>query len=291
MGPQAVPFRQPLVRVAQRCWLPSDHTTDFVALCAAALESSAAHTVVASVSAARLHGLWLPRVSGVVHLASADPTRAGRNMTRTRRSPLVAHRFQLRAQDVVLVQGLPVTSLARTWRDLAQYLSLPDLVAAGDSALRAGAHRADMDELAKSMRHAPRAIVLRQALELLDERSRSRPESHLRVAVAGLTVVRFGVNEPVYRDEGGWLAEPDLSLPAAKLALEYQGSDHAEAGRMRRDLSRFRDLRDEAWLALPYGPTETFGHPDQIRAEVRREVWNRAPELLVRPSRQHNRRR
>jgi very-short-patch-repair endonuclease len=90
----------------------------------------------------------------------------------------------------------------------------------------------------------------------------------------------FLVNEPVYRARGGWLAEPDLALDGAKIALEYQGIDHADPDRMRRDLTRFADLRGEGWLVLPYGPAEVFGRPWQIAAEVRAAVRARAPGLL-----------
>ena len=275
--------------MAQRCWLTAEEAADFTVVCAAALESSAPHTVLASFTAARLHGLWLPGKSDVVHLASAQLGVPGRSMTRTRRSPFVAHRFELRPQDVVLVAGLPVTSIARTWRDLAREMSLPDLVAAGDSALRAGATRRELADLLDASPFAPRSANARRAVELLDERSRSRPESHLRVAVSGLSIEPLGVNIPVYRDEGGWLAEPDLSLPGAKLALEYQGVDHAEIDRMRRDMTRFVDLRAEQWLVLPYGPAEVFRRPAHIRAEVRREIWQRAPHLVRAPSRHRNR--
>lgn len=287
--PPYLPSDSRRVRIAQRCWLSTEEAGEFEIVCAAAIESSAPFTVLAVFTAARLHRLWLPECSDVIHLASAQPGTAGRAMTRTRRPPFVAHRYQLAPDDITLVDGLPVTSLARTWRDLARYLDLPDLVAAGDSALRAGAKLHQLAALLDASPFAPRSRTARRALDLLDARSRSRPESHLRVAVSGLSIEPFGVNTAVYRAESGWLAEPDLSLPAAKLALEYQGSDHAEIARMRKDITRFADLRSENWLVLPYGPAEVFSRPSAIRAEVRREIWQRAPHLLLAPSRHHNR--
>jgi hypothetical protein len=88
------------------------------------------------------------------------------------------------------------------------------------------------------------------------------------------------VNVPVSRRDGGWLGEPDLSLEEARLGLEYQGEDHAKVPRMRKDLTRFKDFRDEHWLMLPYGPAEVFARPWTILAEARREVLDRAPHLL-----------
>jgi len=115
---------------------------------------------------------------------------------------------------------------------------------------------------------------------MLDARSRSRGESHLRVAIWTPDLPRFEVNAVVYRGEGGWLAEPDLSLAEARLALEYQGKDHAKVRRMRGDITRRRDMRSEGWLTLDYGPAEVFGRPWTIAPEVRAELSERAPWLI-----------
>jgi hypothetical protein len=201
-------------------------------------------------------------------------------MGRTRRPELTAHRLQLSDDDVVLARGLPMMTPARTWLDLASVLSLPDLVAAGDSALRSGCTRAELDAVVRRNAGKRGARRAREALALLDPRSRSRPESHLRVAVSAPDLPPFDVNEPIHRDEGGWLAEPDLSLAEAKLALEYQGVDHADPKRMRADLTRQTDLRQAGWLCLPYGPAEVFRRPYAVAAEVRADVRLRAPHVL-----------
>lgn len=270
-----------LRRIARRCWVTPEQAADPVGRCSAVLATCMPDTVIASITAALLHRLWLPtEIDRRIHVAAAVPDQRGRLMTRTQRPEIVAHRFQLRPEDIVLIDGVPVTSLARTWRDLAMVFSLPDLVAAGDCALRAGA---TLDELrsvleASSRRHnAARAWT---ALSLLDARSRSRPESHLRVAVSGGGMPKFEVNVAISRKEGGWLAEPDLSLEEAMIALEYQGADHAEVKRMRRDITRSVDVRRNDWAILPYGPAEVFGEPWLIWDEVRDLVEVRAPQLL-----------
>lgn len=271
-------------RIARRCWLPEEYANDLVARCAAALATSADETVIASITAARIHGLWLPDLPEVIHLATAQPDRASRSMTRTRRPEFRAHRRMLTAGDRTTVNGLDVMSVARTWLDLAAVLAVPDLVAAGDSALRGGC---TLEQLQGAVSRSVRLRGVRrarEALPLLDKRSRSRPESHLRVAVSAPDMPRFEVNEPVYRDDGGWLAEPDLSLAEARLALEYQGADHADLKRMRKDITRDTDMRRERWLTLAYGPAEVFKRPWEIRPEVRRFIRERAPHLL-RPSR------
>lgn len=270
------------VRLARRCWIREVEADDLDARCAAALATSSPDSVLVGPTAARLHGLWLPDLDDVIGIATASPGRPGRDMTRSRRPEFRAHRLQIPEEDTMVLRGLPVTTPARTWRDLAPVLGLPALVAAGDSVLRTGTPQADIADVVRRAVGARHVRRLRAALGMLDGRSRSRPESHLRVAVSGDGMPRFAVNEPIHRAVGGWLAEPDLSLADARLALEYQGSDHADPRRMRRDLTRSMDLRSEGWLVLAYGPAEVFGRPWEIRAEVRAAIAHRAPTLLRR---------
>jgi hypothetical protein len=268
------------VRIARGCWLPAEFADDLDARCVAALATCAEDTVVAFITAARIHELWLPGLPDEIHLATAQPERLSRGMTRTHRPEFRAHRRTLTDADRTVVGGVRVMSIERAWIDLAPVLSLPDLVAAGDSALRGGATVERLAAVIERSCHVRGVRRAREALPLLDERSRSRPESHLRIAASAPNLPRFEVNEPVYRDDGGWLAEPDLSLAEAKIALEYQGEEHAEVGRMRKDITRATDMRDERWLVLEYGPAEVFGRPWKIAPELVHHVRERAPRLL-----------
>jgi very-short-patch-repair endonuclease len=83
------------------------------------------------------------------------------------------------------------------------------------------------------------------------------------------------VNAAIYSAGGEWLAEPDLSYEDVRLALEYNGADHADRRQMRRDITRELDMRRRGgWERMVFGPAEVFGRPDQIGLtvrEVRRE--------------------
>ncbi len=225
--------------------------------------------------------MWLPSGHDDIHVAAAHAVHPSRHLSRSRRPEFRGHRRQLVETDRQLVDGVPVTSPARTWRDLAAVLSLPDLVAAGDSVLRTTTSIGELTEVVRRTGGQRGARFARAALTMLDARSRSRPESHLRVALVVNGLPPFEVNEAVYRDEGGWLAEPDLSLAEAKIAIEYQGGDHAELVQMRRDLTRFTDLRTSGWNVLAYGPAETFARPWTAPNEVRALLRKRAPHLLA----------
>ena len=89
------------------------------------------------------------------------------------------------------------------------------------------------------------------------------------------------MNAAVHDVHGQWLGEPDLSLREAKLALEYQGAEHADVDRMRRDMTRLPDFRRAGWEVLLYGPAEVLRRPALIAPEIRAILLRRAPHLLV----------
>lgn len=239
-------------------------------------------TVVVGAAAAALHGLWLPCAPTTPEFATAWQGRRSAQMPRARKPEFKTHRRAIPPSQQTAVSGIPVTSLARTWWDLAADLRLPDLVAAGDRALQLGCTREDIAQIVRAMARRRGNVLARHAADLLDARSRSRPESHIRVALRQAGLDCFEVNEPVTNEHGEWLAEPDLSCCEAKIALEYQGAEHANAGRMRRDITRLTDLRRHGWLVLLYGPAEVFTFPWQIAPEVRKLIGGRAPGLLLR---------
>ncbi len=169
------------------------------------------------------------------------------------------------------VDGLDVTCIERTWIDIAERLTLLDVVAAGDSALRGGAGTDSLADAVGRGRGRRGVRAARAALTLLDARSRSRPESHLRAGFVLRGLVPSGVNQPVFDDLGQWLAEPDLSFDDARLAVEYNGADHATTDRMRRDMTRQVDLGDRGgWQTVAFGPAQVFGRLDQCAAYVAR---------------------
>jgi len=160
-------------------------------------------------------------------------------------------------------------------------MSVPDLVAAGDAALHLNvAVTEDLRLAAERRARRPGALRMRVAAGLLDGRSRSRPESHLRVALVTAGLPRPRVNQPVSDEHGGWLAEPDLAYFEARLAIEYQGADHADPRRMRKDSARYMDLRRAGWEVLYYTADQVFTRPYQVVDDVCRVLAARAPHLL-----------
>ncbi|HZE49906.1 MAG TPA: hypothetical protein VE074_10100 [Jatrophihabitantaceae bacterium] len=280
-----------LVRVARGVWRAPSAVDDFPALCAALLQAMPPGTVIGGLSAARLHGLWLPddRHRRVEVIIRGDPA-LPRQIAGSRRAEVRARRRTLHPRDIASRDGVPLTSVACTWCDLASPLSMADLVAAGDSALRSGC---DVDALRDALHRAFRrrgVVKARTALPLLDARSRSRPESHLRYALVSTGLPSPEVNAPIFSERGEWLAEPDLHYKAARLALEYNGAEHADPSRMRHDITRDLDYQWADWRVITFGPKQVFGRPDQVATLVRAVLAERGPQLLGRrPARRSSR--
>lgn len=261
-----------LIRLSHGLRRDPEHVAEPSARAAALLSVCPAGSVLAGFTAARLHGLWLPSAVGeerlevIVHRDGGPPNVRSYN----KRLELRSRRQHLATDEVVELRGLPVTSLARTWLDLAASLRDGDLVALGDSALRAGARLSEMTKLVIRARHRPGVVRARRVLPMLDPRSRSHPESWLRWVVLDAGLPRPEVNVAIFDDRHQWLCEPDLSYFDVRLALEYNGHHHADVDRMRADITRTIDVEERgSWRVVVFGPTEVYRRPDLVVRRVR----------------------
>jgi hypothetical protein len=260
-----------LVRVTRGVWRSGDAVDTLAGRAAALLAATPDGSVTGGLAAAHLHALWLPdECEPDVELllrryASVPKAHAG-----TRRREIRGRRRILAPDEVTYLDGLPITTPARTWVDLGEHLGMADLVAAGDSVLRGGTSADELAVVASRAVHRRGIVRVRAALPLLDARSRSRPESHLRYALVSSGLPAPQVNEPIYDENGQWLGEPDLSYDDVRLAIEYNGADHGEVRRMRRDITREVDIGFRGhWRTITFGPVEVFRRPDQTAAYVR----------------------
>jgi hypothetical protein len=259
------------IRITHGVWRSSEQVADLAGRVSAVLAACPDRTVVAGLTAARLHGFWLPdRADGPVEVIVHRDRPLPASRPGSRRGELRARRRVLRDDEIGYLDGIPVTSEARTWLDLADRLALPDLIAAGDFVLRGATTPAELERLLRRGAHRRGIVRARAALPLLDPRSRSRPESHLRHALASAGLPAPAVNQPIFSASGEWLAEPDLSYDDVRLALEYNGADHAGERRMRRDITRGVDVAHRGgWHTVTFGPAEVFGRPDVVAVLVR----------------------
>ena len=245
-----------------------------------ALGSMPVDTVLSHRSAAQVWGLWIPRFDGI-EVTSPAGARGSRYTTSIQRRSVIAHRRITAGEDVVLHGGLPVTSLERTWLDLAAILDAYDLVAAGDSALRGGADAAILGVRVAGQHRLRGTRLARTTVGMLDVRSRSRPESRIRAALVLAGLPKPRVNEPIYDEHGQWLAEPDLHYREAKVALEYMGADHADVDQMRKDSIRLLDQQRIDWAVRTYTAPHAYRRLWEVVDDVTVLLSRRAPQLLT----------
>ena len=193
-------------------------------------------------TAARLWGLPLPwplDVDLALHVSVPNSRRAIDTLD------AVGHKAAIGADHVRTLDGLPVSSPHRVWRELGSRTALPGAVALGGAIVRLGL--ATRDQLA---RHAEvlglrGRRTLAAAAPMIDERAESIPESLLRVALVSAGLPALLVNEDLLDDDGRFVARPDLRFRDFHLVVEYDGDGHrTDRAQWRKDVHRFGAIED-----------------------------------------------
>ncbi|WP_409328452.1 DUF559 domain-containing protein [Trujillonella humicola] len=258
-------LRHPGVRRLSRdTYLPRALADDVDSRVAAVLLTAPPGAVASHRTAAELWGLQIPlqprdaRVHLTVDPGSSVRARQDRCIHRTARVPA----------DLTESRGLPVTTPARTWRDLASVLEPAALLAVTDQVLRRFCSPGDLtDALARRPggRGARRA---RDVLPLGNPRAGSPMESVLRWLLhdAGLPgpVLQYRIVD----GDGRILAEVDMAWPEHRLVVEFDGDVHRERDVFVRDLRRQNGIVLTDWTVLRYTSADTQGRPDAVVGEI-----------------------
>ena len=224
------------------------------------LRGTASHT-----SAARAWGIELVQRDSPVEVT------VGRDRSRASWPAAVVHRRDLAPEDVVLVDGLRLTTPLRTVLDLARSLPLEQAVAAADSALRSGL--VTLDALLAAARALPTARGLSRVsrvVSLVDPSSGSVLESVCRVlfALAGLPAAhtQFSVRGP----GGRILGRVDFAWPEQRLVVETDGfAFHADRRSYRDDRRRTNALVVAGWRVLRFSWEDVLHDPANVVQAVR----------------------
>jgi len=234
--------------------------------------------VISHASAALLWGLPHTR-QDVVHVTqSAAPHHASADVRR--------HRCPLPEDDVVLLDGRRVTSLARTAVDCALGMSASDAMAVADAALRAGAQQDDL--LARLADLAGRRGVrrARAVLELADAGAESAGESRLRHLVlrSGLPVPQTQLRVPT----PGGVFWADLGWEELRLLAEYDGSakysaDSGAAAAVLAERRREVLMEREGWRVVRVVAADLRRPAGLVSSLQRSAVAGTLPRLEPRP--------
>lgn len=224
---------------------------------ARALSAASPGAWISHVTAARLHGLILPPwLSDSEELHLSKP----RSLPEVRRRGIIGHTVLAMPGEVCTADGIRISTMPRTWLDLATRLNLNDLVCIGDQLIRLP--RPDFEARSKpySTLHEMRALVARHpnlqgivrarvALALMRVGADSGPETLLRLAMADA-----GLPEPELQLPLWPAAEisptADLGYRRRRLAVQYDGGHHLLEGRVLSDRRRDKAFESAGWTVL-----------------------------------------
>ncbi len=209
-------------------------------------------TVVSHASAAVLHGLPIWSLSLERVQVTKRRAYGGR-----RRAHLHVRVATLRDDEVECIDGVLVTSAARTVVDVARSVPFEAGVTVGDAALALGLTTAE--ELARALRdstHRPGSARARRVIAFADGRSESVGESRSRVAIARAGLPAPHLQWEVWDAEGELTGRTDFCWPEHGLVGEFDGQ--VKYGRLLRpgesagDAVYREKLREDAIRALGY---------------------------------------
>lgn len=195
-------------------------------------------------TAAALWGMPLPfRHGDVLHVSAQPPAREPRT------AGVVGHRLSMPPDGVTLLGDLPVATRVETWAQLGAVLRREDLVAAGDWALMQGETSPDLDEAARRARRRG-AVNLREAVDLIRPGVESPRETIVRLLLVDAGLPEPRINWVLRTPEGVFVARLDLAYPDQRVAVEYDGRQHADTEQFRRDADRWRAIAHEGWTLI-----------------------------------------
>lgn len=182
--------------------------------------------VLSHMSAALLHGLpvWRDQLSCVQVIRNREG--GGRS-----RRYVVVRGLPLADEDVVVVDGVATTSLARTVVDLACQLPVRRAVAIGDAALRqtliAEPERDLRGEIEATLMRAvrrPGVPAARRAIGFLDPRSESAGESESRLLISEHGFPTPVLQYKIFDARGNLVARSDFGWPELRTVGEFDGA-------------------------------------------------------------------
>ena len=206
-------------------------------------------------SAARIHGVPIPTLPDehVTVLKAAH---------RRVRPDIQCH---LRTDGRIAVKdGVRVSGYAQMFVELAELLSLVDLVVVGDNLVRH--QRITCPDLTRFCEGSslPCATAALAAATYVRERVDSPMETRLRMLIVLSGLPEPEVNRTVRTADGEPLRRYDLSYPSAKVIVEYDGRHHIEReADWESDLDRREAINNDGWRILVITARGIYREPER----------------------------
>jgi hypothetical protein len=232
-------------------WDAEDRHRLLIAATAPQLGSGA---VISHASAAVLHGLptW-PEALNRVHVIRS------RNYGGKMRTVVAVHCAPFLPTEVIQIDGIPTTTLARTVVDLARSRPFEEAVAAGDRALTLRLAPATLISVMQRMERWPNIRQARRVVAFLDARSESAGESVSRVRIADEGLPAPQLQRQITDVDGRAIGRVDFCWDEQRTIGEFDGKIKygrlLEPGQTSQDVIfaeklREDELRDNGWQVV-----------------------------------------
>lgn len=226
-------------------------------LIAATCKNRHPDAVVSHTSALLMHRLPVRHVAkGTIHLSRSGPEH-GKSVKGVK-----LHRAEVLDTDVVVIEGVRVTSLERTLVDVGRTEPYEWAVAAADAVLRRSADADLLSEMIARAKGLPGVGRLRQALAFADPRSGSVAESMSRVSMARAGLPAPELQVEIVNSRGEWVATSDFGWRALGVVGETDGRGKYvdDPGRQRtaadvvmNEKTRDQGIVDAGWWPVHWG--------------------------------------
>ena len=232
-----------------------------------------AESVISHGSAAVLHGIpsWLG-AGDRVHVTRSRPCGGQRRrLVHLTTAPIPP-------SEITVIDGVRVTSLARTVLDLGRTITFWRAVASGDRALRLGLEPNELTAGLLGMSRWPGVRAARRTVATLDMRSESVGESFSRVRFIEHGIPTPELQYEVYDEAGHMLARSDFGWEEYRTLGEFDGKvkygELVPAGQCGADVlfaekQREDALRDRGWQVVRW-TWDDLSRPEVIRNRLLR---------------------
>lgn len=183
---------------------------------------------------------------------------------------VLVRRDLLAADERRRYRDVEVTTPVRTAYDLARRGTVTEAVVAVDAlTARFGFAPAEVLDLAARY---PRARGRRRLAEVVghaEPLSDSAMETRLRMLLVLAGLPRPKAQHCVTDHRGRIVAYADLAYPERRIAIEFDGAEHFEPQRTRRDIRRGTRLTGLGWAVFRYLADDVYRTPERTVGEVR----------------------
>lgn len=260
-----------LASAGRLLYLPAGWEFELPSL-ARALSAATPGAWVSHLTAAVLLGLWLPawfQDCRDLHLSKP------KSLPQVRRDGVIGHTVLAYDDEIMVWEGIRISTPARTWLDLARMLPLEDLVAMGDQLIRQPRPELELrcqpwstaQELREMLSRHPKMqgiVKARAAVDLMRAGADSAPETFLRLAM-----MDGGLPEPELQVQvvpgNSYSPAADLGYRRHRIAIQYDGGHHLTREQQSRDNRRDAAFHSAGWRYFKF-------NADDLANDFRRAV-------------------